>query len=59
MTMDNLFCIQRLGYEAGSEVIELVERTTGLPCPCKTGKVCPLRPLARSTPPAPVVRVAS
>lgn len=40
-----LFCRTRLGEHEGDEVIALVERATGAPCPCKAGQSCPLMPL--------------
>lgn len=36
------FCTAALGDERGGEVMELVERTIGGPCPCKAGRECPL-----------------
>jgi len=36
-----------LGKEAGDEVIDLVERSIGGPCPCKRGLVCPLAPQSK------------
>lgn len=37
-----LYCESRLGLMAGLAVQELVESTTGEPCPCKAGHDCPL-----------------
>lgn len=39
-----LYCVQRLGETEGLAVVELVERLTGEPCPCRQGKVCPVGP---------------
>lgn len=43
-----LGCEVLFDEQQGREVMELVERTTGKPCPCKQGQGCPLlgvRPL--------------
>lgn len=37
-------CKTMFGEARGSEIIELVERTTGELCPCKAGRACPLLP---------------
>lgn len=42
--MARLACKEMFGEVRGSEIIELVERTTGEACPCKQGFVCPLLP---------------
>jgi hypothetical protein len=41
-----LLCVKMFGSVRGAEVQELVERTTGEPCPCVAGRVCPLLPAA-------------
>lgn len=38
----NLYCVTRLGAAEGAKVIELIEATTGKPCPCKLTGQCPL-----------------
>ncbi|MGZ4519091.1 MAG: hypothetical protein ACXVXP_05875 [Mycobacteriaceae bacterium] len=30
--------------EQGKKMMDMVERVTGQPCPCKQGKTCPLLP---------------
>lgn len=42
--IEKTFCQERLGDVAGTAAMDLVERATGLPCPCKQGKGCPLNP---------------
>jgi hypothetical protein len=37
-----LECTKIFGQVRGAEIVELVERTTGQPCPCKQGRPCPL-----------------
>lgn len=38
-------CKTMFGATRGSEMVELVERTTGDLCPCKRGLACPLLPV--------------
>lgn len=35
-------CQELFGIQRGQEVHELVEQSTGAPCPCLSGKSCPL-----------------
>ena len=42
---ERLACKIMFGEVRGSEIIELMERTTGKPCPCKQGGTCPLQAL--------------
>ena len=42
--METLPCKVLFGETRGDEVIELVERVTGGPCPCRQGLPCPLLP---------------
>jgi hypothetical protein len=37
-----LTCEALFGRERGAEIQELVERLVDGPCPCKSGRVCPL-----------------
>jgi hypothetical protein len=39
-----LACMTLFGAARGVEIIELVESSTGHPCPCRRGKPCPLLP---------------
>lgn len=41
-------CVRIFGAVQGSEIIELIERTTGEPCPCRQGRQCPLLPAPRA-----------
>lgn len=45
-----LTCEVLFGAAAADEVVGLVERTTGGPCPCKQGKPCPLAPKTEDDP---------
>lgn len=36
-------CEELFGAERGREIQELVEASIGEPCPCITGRACPLR----------------
>lgn len=45
-TAQPLFCQAQLGERLGNEVIALVEKVDGQPCPCKRGLPCPLAPPA-------------
>ena len=38
-------CKALFGDVRGSEIVELVEATTGEACPCKQGRPCPLLPI--------------
>lgn len=37
-------CVVLFGRERGAEVEAMVERLAGGPCPCKTGRTCPMLP---------------
>lgn len=37
-------CKRVFGEVRGSEIVDLMERTTGELCPCKQGAPCPLLP---------------
>lgn len=39
-----LVCETIYGRERGLELVAVVERCTGGPCPCKQGMACPLMP---------------
>lgn len=39
-----LVCETIYGRARGAQLVELVERCTGEPCPCKQGLACPLMP---------------
>lgn len=43
-TGEELPCMTMFGAVRGAEVIELIERTTGEPCPCKRRGACLLLP---------------
>jgi len=47
-----LGCEVLFGREEGAATIELIERLTGRPCPCKEGHGCPL--LAPAPDPEPI-----
>lgn len=47
MSITTLPCKEKFGEVRGSEVIALIERTTGELCPCKAGRACPLLPNAK------------
>jgi hypothetical protein len=34
--------------EQGDQMMVMVERVTGKPCPCKSGERCPILPLGRA-----------
>lgn len=38
----NLYCVSRLGPDEAGKVIEMVEKSTGKPCPCKLTGQCPM-----------------
>ena len=44
-----LYCKEKMGEVRGSAIVELVERVTGEPCPCKQGVPCPLMPKPRDS----------
>lgn len=49
-----LTCHTIFGVQRGDELLELIEETTGQPCPCRRGQPCPLMPnTAVVEPPAP------
>lgn len=48
--MSILACQAMLGLERGAQIEALVERATGGPCPCRSGRACPLLPLAPEEP---------
>lgn len=39
-----LTCEAIYGVERGARMLSIIERSTGVPCPCKQGKACPLMP---------------
>lgn len=41
---DLLPCEVAMGLIRGREIQELVEESTGRPCPCRLGHACPLEP---------------
>lgn len=44
-----LFCEQMMGAARARDMVALVEKVTGEPCPCKQGSVCPLAPVVQVT----------
>jgi len=42
MQTTELLCVGMFGLVHGAEIEDLVERTTGEPCPCRQGRTCPL-----------------
>lgn len=45
-TTAQLYCQALLGERLGGEVVALIEKVDGQPCPCKRGLPCPLAPPA-------------